>query len=206
MTMTLTMSMRNTVTQAGRLLSSTRVRLLGSVACLMALTACSGEDQLPIGAVLSISPPERSLNIDDRSDENGVCFINPDFFIDWPIVLALTDSAGSPIGQQNVSVYLDFAANNFSGFPVMALFDDRRGNGNGVVDDFELVSDTDDDIAVVQTDFYGGDRPLLLRINISCPFRGEVFAFIDGVSGRATIDVTVGGGTTLGVNSVESGL
>ena len=105
-----------------------------------------------------------------------------------------------------MSVYLDFAANNFSGFPVMALFDDRCGNGNGVVDDFELVSDVDDEIAVVKTDFFGGDRPLLLRINVSCPFRGEVFAFIDGVSGRATIDVTVGGGTTLGVNSVESGL
>lgn len=153
------------------------------------LGACSMEQQLPVGATLQISPSERTLTIVDPTDENGQCFINPDNYIDWPVVLQLTDSSGAPLGQQKLSVYLDFAANTFSGYPVMALYDDRRGNSNGVVDDFELVSDSDDDIAIVNTDTYGGDRPLLLRINISCPFRGDVFAFADGVSASASIEV-----------------
>ena len=147
------------------------------------------QDQLPVGATMSIAPSERTLTIDAFTDEEGTCFIDPDRYIDWPIVMALTTSDGAPIAHQDVRVYVDYGANTFSGYPVMALYDDRQGNSNGVVDDFELVNDTDDDIAIVKTDRYGGDRELLLRINISCPFRGEVFAFVDGVSAMSTIEV-----------------
>lgn len=172
----------------------------------LSLSACNIQDQLPLGTTLSISPEQRTLNIDDRTNGDGVCIINPDFYIDWPIVLALADGNGMPVGQQDVSVYVDFAANTFSGFPVMALFDDRRGNSNGVVDEFELVSDTDDDIAVVQTDLFGGDRPLILRVNVSCPFRGEVFAFVEGVSASASIDIVLRNEESQAVVNEEQGL
>ncbi len=170
------------------------------------LLACSAEQQLPVGASLSISPQTRTLTISDRSNAEGNCLINPDYYIDWPIVLALTDSAGNPVGHQNVQVYLDFAANTYAGYPVMALYDDRRGNSNGVVDEFELVSDIDDQIVTVKTDVYGGDRPLLLRVNISCPFTGEVFAFVDGVSASSTIDIVADTDATLEGKYVEGGL
>lgn len=155
------------------------------------LSACANEQQLPNGAVMSISPPERNLTVGDRSDENGICFIDPESYIDWPVVISLTNAQGAPMGDQDIRVYVDFAENNYSGYPVMALYDDRRGNFNGVVDDFELVSGAGDDIAIVKSDRFGGDRELLLRINTSCPFRGEVFAFTQGVSARSTIQISV---------------
>ena len=87
-----------------------------------------------------------------------------------------------------MSVYVDFAANTFSGIAVLSLFDDL--NGNGVVDeDVELVSAKDDSIARVKTDKWTGARSLLLRVNLSCSFKGEVFAFTGGVTGRAAIEV-----------------
>lgn len=166
-----------------------RTKTLYCLFLVTALAGCDVTEQLPSGSQLTISPEQRTLNIPDRSNDEGVCFIDPDLYVDWPIVLALTTGEGTPVGHQNVQVYLDFGSNTFPGYPVMALYDDRRGNSNGVVDDFELVSDTDDDIATVKTDLYGGDRPLLLRINISCPFKGDVFAFVDGVTGTSSIDV-----------------
>lgn len=159
------------------------------IALLVLLSACFNEQQLPPGAALSISPTERTLNVADRRDEDGVCIIDPESYIDWAIVLQLTDDNGSPIGERSVRVYVDFGENTFSGFPVMALYDDRRGNGNGLVDDFELVSGNDDDIAIVNTDKFGGDRELLLRINTSCPYRGDVFAFVQGVTASSTFEI-----------------
>jgi len=65
----------------------------GAFTALLAilLGACSVEQQLPVGATLSISPQERTLNITDRTNEDGSCTINPDNYVDWPIVLSLTD-------------------------------------------------------------------------------------------------------------------
>ena len=167
-----------------------RVGMLCAVLTL--LTACE-QEQLPVGAELSISPETRTLRIADRSDADGNCFLDANSYIDFPIVLRLTNSEGSPLADAQVSVYLDYAGNTFpvTSTPVMALYDDRRGNNNGVIDDFELVSGPDDDIARVNTDYYGGDRPLLIRINTSCPYQGEVFAFTDGVTAMTSIDVTI---------------
>ncbi len=164
--------------------------LLGSL--LMLLSACE-QTQLPPGAQLSISPETRTLRIGDRRDENGNCFLDANSYLDFPIVLRLTNSEGSPLADAQISVYLDYAGNTFppTSTPVMALYDDRRGNNNGVIDAFELVSSPDDDIVQVKTDYYGGDRPLLLRINTSCPYQGEVFAFTDGVTAQTNIEVTL---------------
>jgi len=164
------------------------LRLATALAGMALLGACQPE-QLPIGAQLSMSPPERSITVQDRTNENGSCPFDPDYHTDQPIVLALTDGQGSPIGDAEVSVYVDWAENTFVGLPALALYDDHDGNSNGVVDDDELVSGSGDSIARVSTGRYGGDRALLLRINLSCPFRGEVFAFVDGVTASASIEV-----------------
>lgn len=152
------------------------------------LGACQTE-QLPIGAGLALTPSERTIAVRDRTDENGNCRREPGYYTDEPLVLLLTDAQGSPIGDAEVSVYVDWAENTYSAAPAMALYDDRSGNSNGVVDDDELVSGRGDSIARVSTGRYGGDRALLLRVNLSCPFRGEIFAFVDGVTASASIEV-----------------
>ena len=66
----------------------------------------------------------------------------------------------------------------------------RDLNGNGVIDDdAEFISGIDDPIATVRTRDFSGDSTLLLRVNLSCAFRGEMFAFVDGVTASATISV-----------------
>ena len=160
-----------------------------SAALLVLLSACDQTGQLPIGAELRISPETRSITVADNTDQNGNCFVDPNNYIDMPIILSMVDSNGSPLGEIDVSVYVDFSGNTFPGTPVMELFDDLSGNNNGVIDEFELVSGVDDDIAIVTTDSFDGDRPLLLRINVTCPFRGDVFAFSDGVSAVSTIEI-----------------
>lgn len=169
--------------------------MTANVACVVVLTVsgCSSE-QLPSGASLSISPDARTIDIVERRAIDDPCVIDDDDHVDLPLVIALRDPQGAPIGDAVISVYVDFAANTYSGYPVLALYDDL--NGNGVVDDDgERVSDSDDSIARVRTGDYSGDRALLLRVNLSCAYRGQVFAFVDGVSAMASIEVKAEGGS-----------
>lgn len=156
------------------------------VAAMMA-ASCSN-DVVPVNARLLITPESHSTNIIEQHDVDDNCLHDASNHVDLPIVLQLTTENGSPIGDTSISVYIDFAANTFSGTAVLSLFDDL--NGNGVVDeDTELISAADDSIARVKTDKWTGTRSLLLRVNLSCAFRGEVFAFTGGATGRAVVEV-----------------
>jgi len=78
-----------------------------------------------------------------------------------------------------MSIHLDLAANTFSGFPVLELYDDR--NNNGVIDaPEELVSDNVDEGFETKTDSDKGDKFVIVRVNLSCPYRGTLGAFIEG--------------------------
>jgi|GEM_PF-829778 len=154
------------------------------------LGACTTE-QLPVGAQLSIAPEAITIAIEERLDPAGRCILDADRYVDKALVLALTDAQGSPIGGTDVSVYTDYSGNTFSRFPVLNLYDDRNGNSNGVVDaESELVSGADDAIAIVKTGRFGGDRVLLLRVNTSCAYAGQVFAFADGVTASLQVEIT----------------
>ena len=166
---------------------NTTTSKIWGIAAIGLLGACDS-GQLPVGASLSVEPSERSFLVEPNVQEDGTCVINPSLFIDMPFVLRLSGPDGSPIGDADVSAYLDLASNTFSGVPVLALFEDR--NGNGIVDaDTELVSNFDDDLAVVQTEDISGDFTLLVRANTSCPYRGELFVFTDGVTATANIEI-----------------
>ena len=56
----------------------------------------------------------------------------------------------------------------------------------------ELVSDADDGVARVKTSRYGGEHVLLLRKNLSCPYRGHLHASIDGVHAAVPVEVVDG--------------
>ena len=162
------------------------------LALVLPLAACSS-GQLPPGAALAISPATRTIDIVERLDGNGRCRIDANNHVDLPIVVSLRDAQGSPIGDTVLDVYVDFAANTFSGYPVLALYRDR--NGNGVVDEAtELVSGPEDGIARVATSRYGGEGRLPLRANLSCAYRGGVFAVADGVSASSSIEISASEG------------
>ena len=158
-----------------------------AVALCLLFSACSS-DQLPVGSSLRITPEDRNIRIVELRDEDDVCIFFSNNYVDVPVVITLVNAQQSPIGGAEISVYLDFAENTFTGVPALKLY--RDGNGNGVIDDeSEYVSGINDPIAKVRTRDLSGDSNLLLRINLSCEFRGEVFAYVDGTTASATINV-----------------
>ena len=164
--------------------------LASTLVALWVLTGCSN-DLVPVGASLTMTPETHSTVISEWQDEEGNCLFNQDNHVDIPVIMQLVTADGSPIGEAELNVYADFAANTFTGLPVLALYDDL--NGNGVVDaESELISGPDDDIARVKTDQWTGSRMLLLRINLSCAFKGEIVAFTGGSSTRSGIEVVAG--------------
>lgn len=183
-------------------------RIAWGVLVTSALVACSG-NTIPFNAVLNITPRSHSAEITEFVDEAQRCIHAPDNFMDIPLVLQLSTADGSPIGESAILVYADFSENTYPGYAVLALFDDV--NSNGVIDsDTELLSGFDDDIAIVNSGKYTGAKTLLLRINLSCSFRGEIRAIAGGVSGSAVVEVigtsTVGdSGAAASTLSVLSG-
>ncbi len=166
--------------------SATRAVVLAVFSTVL-VSGCAN-DEIPVNASLSITPNSHSTTVIELRDPNDECRFNPENYVDIPIVMQLNTADGSPIGDAQISVYADFAANTFPGFPVLSLYDDL--NGNGVVDSpIELISGVDDDIARVKTDEWSGSRALLLRVNLSCAFSGEIFAFAGGVNDRAVVEV-----------------
>ena len=173
---------------SGRRVNRGRATVPAAALALAAALGACDTAQLPPGAALTITPEEQSYTVPDRRDDNGLCLIDPNLYVDLPLVFALRDAQGSPIGDAELSVYVDFGDNTYGGYPVLELYEDV--NGNGVVDpESELVSGEGDEIARVRTDRYGGDAVLLLRMNLSCGYRGGVIGFVDGVSAGASFEV-----------------
>ena len=157
------------------------------LASTLTIAGC-GDNPVPVDASLTITPGTYTSRIVERQNETGQCLFNANHHVDIPILLQLTTADGSPIGDAELNVYIDFAENTYSGLSTLELYDDL--NSNGVVDArLEYISGFNDDIARVRTDEWSGSRMLLLRINLSCSFRGEIFAYTGGVSGRADIEV-----------------
>lgn len=166
-----------------------RSRLLLPV-LLSSVVACnSGDDNtLPPGAKVSVSPESKSWQIEENRDENGNCVFDPDIYNDQLIVITVFDGQGSPIGKADLTVSLDLAGNTFTGFPVLSLYDDK--NSNGVVDGLEeLVSDNNDPLFRDKTAEYSGEKMLILRMNLSCQYRGDLSVMSDGYFGSANFEV-----------------
>ncbi len=172
---------------------SLATRILLSVYFLLvqsSISGCSsGDNPLPPGSSVSIQPTEKTWMVKEAKDENGVCIWSEDFYNDHPILISVTDPQGSPIGEADLTVSLDLAGNTFSpGFPRMKLYEDK--NSNGVPDDpEELVSDENDPIYTGKTKKYTGEKHLILRMNLSCNYRGDIFAISDGFMGVANFSV-----------------
>lgn len=165
-------------------------KTIAATALAGALTACNdgSDNPLPGGATVNVSPQNKSFDIAENLDQAGNCIIDDTRYIDQYITISVNDVHGSPIGQADLTVSADYGANTFSGYPVMALYDDT--NGNGVIDGpEERVTDADDPLFRTKTAEYTGERVLILRMNLSCSFRGSVNAMSDGFFGSGDFEV-----------------
>lgn len=159
---------------------------------ILVLVGCSTDPQISPTSRMSIQPESLRFDVDEVTDSNGNCIFIPEFFQDVPVNLAIVNANDQAVGDSRIAVYLDFSGNTFSGLEVLQLFADN--NGNGVIDPTdELITGIGDDAVVVQTTRFGGNALLLLRINLSCGFRGNLFAFSGPVAGSSQVEVVSSG-------------
>lgn len=153
------------------------------------LASCQSSDQLPAGASLQINPTSRSYTITVPEDFEVSCYTGPGMlYEDVPLLISLANDSGVPLGGVEVNVYSDYAGNTFSGADVLQLFEDL--NGNGVIDgDSELVSGIEDGVYETKTSRSNGTAFLMLRMNLTCPYKGTIFAFAGQYS--ASMDANV---------------
>lgn len=153
---------------------------------VLAVAACSSSEQLPINTTVRISPTEKTFHI--APPEDGVNRCSLGHYQDIPLLISVEDEQGSPVGGVDVGVYVDFTANTYSGPDVLRLFYDR--NGNGVVDEeTEFVSAEEDGAFISKTHRYNGNLLLILRINLSCVYRGNVFAYAGPYSSLMPVSI-----------------
>ncbi len=160
----------------------------GLASFISLLAGCNSDTYVTPDSSIHLSPPSSTFDIEEIRDEEGVCLFSPEFYQDVPIRLALTDSLGRAIGDAPVTVYVDYAGNTFSGQESMQLFSDM--NGNAVVDTLdELVSGVGDEAFRSRTRNSSGTLDLLLRINLSCAYRGNLYAFSGPAAAVSSISV-----------------
>ena len=163
---------------------------LAAIALAGTITACNdgSDNPLPADATVNVSPISKSFDVVENTDEAGLCVIDESRYIDQFVTISVTNGQGSPIGQADLAISADFGGNTFSGYPVMALYDDN--NGNGVIDGpGERVTDANDPLFRTKTAEYTGERVLILRMNLSCAYRGSVNVMSDGFTGTGDFEV-----------------
>ena len=171
------------------------------------VTGCASEPQITPDSRITIQPDGISFDIDEITDEDGRCIFVPGITQDVPVNLSVVNSSDQVIGDSRISVYMDFTGNTSSFSETLQLFSDN--NGNGVIDPTDdLITGAGDDAVVVRTDQYNGNALLLLRVNLSCAYRGSLYAFSGPVAGISTIEVNAGsasaaGGTEGNFDSIE---
>ncbi len=136
--------------------------------------------QLPNNASLTLSPADKSIAISSEYGREGVGCLQFGFpYADIPVVLALRDAQGSPIGDVPVAFYADWSEQSSGLTNVTQLMYDF--NGDGVTDALtETVTEFDDGVFERKTAKYTGDIRLTLRLNLSCPYSGEIVAIAGG--------------------------
>jgi hypothetical protein len=174
------------------LIITIRYKLLTTLTLVLLLAACGAETtQLPPKAQISVSPSgadwEIVPNIQTTADGIEFCAIVDDHYLDEFFTIKVTDSQERAIGDVELVISLSLSGNNFSGYPVVELYDDK--NGDYIPDPDELVSGSDDPLYRTTTDYYSGTTNLIVRMNLSCTYRAQLKVFADGLSSSADLEV-----------------
>ncbi len=144
----------------------------------------NGSEQLPPNSSVQVRPQNFTWNITPNGDP---CIIDPNLYQDQLIAITVVNGNGNPISKAKLLMSLTLSGNTFSGFPVLELYSDS--NGNGVAEANELVSDVNDSAYETITEDFSGERLVIVRANLSCPFSGSLLVFSDGFLGTFEIDV-----------------
>jgi len=137
-------------------------------------------NQLPNNAVLHLSPTTKTIVISEPLGQDETrCLVTDYPFLDIPYVFSLRDTQGSPIGDVPVSFYADWTGqSNGTENGLLLIYD---FNEDGVADPvLETVSTVNDGVFERKTQQFSGEIRLTLRLNLSCPYRGELVAFSGG--------------------------
>lgn len=158
----------------------------------LALIGCGNDSaQLPPEATIEISPDFKEWTVvaNDQTDAEGntACVVIDDLYQDELISVRVLDGQGRAIEDAELVFSLNLAGNTFSGQAVLSLYNDL--NDNFVADPGELVSTANNDLLVTRTDEFTGNKYVIIRMNLSCPYRGELSVFSDGVSGSSSFEV-----------------
>lgn len=157
------------------------------LACCLGITACGGQDsqQLPGTASLSVSPSQLSWDIDVSPDG---CTFDPSFYNDHSFRVSLADG-GAAIGDIDVDILANLTAATFTGAEVIQLYEDTNGNGaidNGID---RLVSQLGGGAYRMRLNDQGYNT-LLVRVNLSCPYRADIQFFAGAATNSINIEVT----------------
>jgi len=144
-----------------------------------------GGNPVPVGATVQVNPSAIQWEIGNGDP----CVIDPAVYNDHTVAISVLNSSGAPLGNVDIRVMADLSGNTFSGTDVIKVYDDL--NGNGVIDDpAELVSSNTSPSFITKTAQYSGTRIVLVRVNLSCPYRGNLHVFAGAAYGSTNIEVT----------------
>lgn len=169
-------------------------RTLFTCATLATLTACgpgADEDPVPPGATITVSPQSKEWTITPATDPAGNPVCLDGVYQDHTLSIVVQDRNGVPLGDVDLIVRADLAANT-SSFDVIRIYDDI--NANGVADHpQELVTGDNSPAFFTRTGKFDGTRVLLVRANLSCAYRGDITVHAGSAFGSASIDVKADG-------------
>jgi len=165
------------------------------------LASCS-TGQVPAGAKVTATPSKKSITMTVADPSIPVfCFIDEEtLYQDVPVQISVTNDSNIPMGDVEVGVYADYSGNTFSGPEVLQVYADS--NGNGVVDaDTELVSGSESGVYKTKTDTYNGTAMVIVRMNLTCPYVGELYIFAGSSSTQVLFEVMHEGGDSTSGNT-----
>lgn len=151
------------------------------LAALIGLTAsgCNQMEQLPVGASLGAFPQQVKWLI----GPSDVCDVSEGNYNDSLVTLSLVDAENRGLLEVPVDLSLDLSGATFNGPEVLSLYYDS--NFDGLYTDEEKVSVAGGPVFRTKTDDTEGVVRLMVRANLSCPYRGQLFAF----AGSAAVSV-----------------
>lgn len=142
-----------------------------AMVAMSTLSGCEETNQLPVGSTAEIFPSEVQWNIQAATS----CNFEDGPFNDQRVSVSLKDADGLPLIDAPITISLDLSDSTFSSTAVLALYDDT--DGDGLFGDNERVSTDEQSAYNTRTNSRSGSKQLMVRVNLSCPYKGSLYAF-----------------------------
>jgi len=133
--------------------------------------SCNDTDQLPVGAEIKAFPEEVTWIVGPAE----TCVYSEDYYNDTVVSLSLLDENNSGIVDTHMDVSLDLSATTFTGRETLRMYYDR--NSDGIYTEDEKVTVADGPLFSTKTDQLNGVVRVMVRVNLSCPYTGSLYAY-----------------------------